>query len=195
MADLVPIVNNDGTVSSKLVAEKFGKRHKNVLRDLHRLEKELSNDFYRLNFEPLENTGEILMTRNGFSILAMGFTGKPALVWKERFLEAFNQMEQTLLAEIPQLKDENARLKSRILALPPPKKPHHLTGTVPAMECQDALWEGEKVTRIVRVKKDDPRYSQKSRDEGKIAQFSACIAGMSNAILEITRKDSIERRK
>jgi hypothetical protein len=37
------------------------------------------------------------MTRDGFSFLVMGFTGKRAAQWKERFLEAFNRMEQELL--------------------------------------------------------------------------------------------------
>lgn len=37
-----------------------------------------------------------LMNRDGFSLLAMGFTGKEALQWKLKYIEAFNKMEETL---------------------------------------------------------------------------------------------------
>ncbi|MDY5481880.1 MAG: Rha family transcriptional regulator [Veillonella caviae] len=37
-----------------------------------------------------------LMNRDGFSLLAMGFTGKKALQWKLKYIEAFNEMEETL---------------------------------------------------------------------------------------------------
>lgn len=69
-------------VSSREVAAKFGKQHKNVLRDLDNLYAELSdknnNDFMRLNFERVQHEGktsEILMKKDGFMVLAMGFTG------------------------------------------------------------------------------------------------------------------------
>jgi Rha family phage regulatory protein len=201
MTHLVPIVNKDGTVSSKLVAEKFGKQHQHVLRDLRHLVSKLPKDFSDVHFctvdvqKGLKESQEYFMSRDGFSLLAMGFTGKAALAWKVRFLEAFNQMEQKLLSELPQLRAENSRLKQERLSLPPPKKTHHLKDTIPVMQCQQALWGGDISVKITREKKDDDRFSQKSRDEGKIAHFSACIAGMSKAILEITKKDSIERRK
>ena len=41
------------------------------------------------------------LTRDGFSLLAMGFTGKTALQWKIAFIDAFNTMERTLLAQSP----------------------------------------------------------------------------------------------
>ena len=37
-----------------------------------------------------------LMNRDGFNLLAMGFTGKEAVQWKLKYIEAFNQMEQQL---------------------------------------------------------------------------------------------------
>lgn len=40
------------------------------------------------------------LTRDGFSLLAMGFTGKKALQWKMAFLKAFNEMERLLQKEI-----------------------------------------------------------------------------------------------
>lgn len=36
------------------------------------------------------------LTRDGFCLLVMGFTGQKALEWKLKYIEAFNQMEQQL---------------------------------------------------------------------------------------------------
>jgi Rha family phage regulatory protein len=64
------------------------------------------SNFSRLNFEPRDYTddrGKIqpiyLLTRSGFSILAMGFSGKKALEWKIKYEQAFTTMEQALKQE------------------------------------------------------------------------------------------------
>ena len=94
------------TVTSRQVAEHFGKQHKNVLQAIRNLE--CSDEFTRLNFQPFkindltgEGTSHYEMTRDGYSMLAMGFTGKQAMEWKIKFLEAFNAMEQRLRAGPP----------------------------------------------------------------------------------------------
>lgn len=83
------------------VAEVFGKRHKNVLRAIESME--CSEEFRRLNFEPSTYTNEqgkeqpmYVMTRDGFTILVMGFTGRPAMQYKEAYIKAFNRMEKEL---------------------------------------------------------------------------------------------------
>lgn len=88
-------------VSSRDVAKKFGKLHKNVLRDIENLE--CSRSFTELNFEPSEYTDptgrklpEVLMTRDGFTFLAMGFTGAKAAQFKEAYISEFNRMEAAL---------------------------------------------------------------------------------------------------
>ncbi|GFM34017.1 Rha family transcriptional regulator [Desulfovibrio subterraneus] len=97
----VDLVEGRPVVSSLQVAEFFGKLHKNVVRKIEALE--VPSDFNALNFEPvdyLDGKGEVRqaynLTRDGFTILAMGFTGKKAMQWKIRFIEAFNAMEQAL---------------------------------------------------------------------------------------------------
>jgi len=102
MTDLVRLENGKATVSSKKVADTFGKVHRNVLRDIANLE--CSKEFRVLNFEQSSYTsaqGKVLpcveMTRDGFCFLAMGFTGDKAAQWKESFLNAFNSMEAELL--------------------------------------------------------------------------------------------------
>lgn len=101
----VEITVRDGalTVTSRQVAEHFGKQHKDVLRAIRILE--CSNDFTERNFAPSEYvdvTGrklpQMLMTRDGFTFLVMGFTGKEAARWKEKYIAAFNAMEGKLRA-------------------------------------------------------------------------------------------------
>ena len=98
MNDLVSFENGRASVDSKVIADAFGKVHRNVLRDIDNLE--CSARFRVLNFEQSSYTsaqGKILpcvrMTRDGFCFLAMGFTGSQAAHWKEAFIEAFNQLE------------------------------------------------------------------------------------------------------
>src|SRR5690349_18933070 len=92
---------------SRLVAAHFGKQHKNVLRDIYAMrdsDKAEIREYYRLNFEP---TVEIRvnpsggapiespayrMTKNGFMVLTMGFTGEKALLVKIAFVDAFDAM-------------------------------------------------------------------------------------------------------
>lgn len=96
------MVNNDRVVTTSLqVAEKFGKLHKNVIRAIKNLD--CSEEFNRLNFEPVEYTdakGEkrimYYITRDGFAFLVMGFTGKVAAKFKEAYINAFNEMEDIL---------------------------------------------------------------------------------------------------
>ncbi len=100
MKQLVVIQNNQIVVSSKDIAEHFGKEHKVVLRAIREilLEQNCANEFfqeksYSYNGRRLPF---YLMNRDGFSLLAMGFTGKKALQWKLKYIEAFNEMEETL---------------------------------------------------------------------------------------------------
>lgn len=200
MADLVSFVNKDGMVSSKLVAEKFGKQHQHVLRELRDLISKIPKEFSDVHFwtapvqKGFKESQEYTMTRDGFSLLAMGFTGKAALAWKVRFLEAFNQMEQTVLAEIPTLKATIARMQSERLVLTPERKPHHLTDTSLVPVYQIGMF-GEEIVEYRRVPRSDERFSELSRIEGKMAHFSSCIEGMANALRELSRQAAIHRRK
>lgn len=91
------------TATSLQIAEHFGKRHADVLRAIKRLE--CSKDFTERNFalsDFCDSTGRKLpmfcITRDGFAMLAMGFTGKDAARWREAYITAFNAMEVKLRA-------------------------------------------------------------------------------------------------
>ncbi|PNH99587.1 Rha family transcriptional regulator [Vibrio diazotrophicus] len=100
--DLVFISKTNHLVTdSRHVAEYFGKRHDNVIRAIKSLG--CSSEFNRLNFEGVhyhDTKGEVRqayqMTKDGFMFLVMGFTGKRSAEIKERYIGAFNEMEQKL---------------------------------------------------------------------------------------------------
>jgi len=102
MNELITIENKDGVllVNSREVAERFEKQHKDVLETIRNLAAENSavkNICIKSNYETRgKEYPEYLLTRDGFSLLAMGFTGAKALEWKLKFLEAFNRMEADL---------------------------------------------------------------------------------------------------
>lgn len=105
---LVTSYNGVLVADSLEVAERFGKSHKNVLQTIDNLVTNLAAEFSATNAEPesyfipsdYQNRGKTykkyLLTRDGFSLLVMGFTGPAALHWKLLYIEAFNKMEQTL---------------------------------------------------------------------------------------------------
>ncbi len=95
-------------ISSLDVAKHFGKKHKNLLREIDKMQTMLPQDFCGLNFEPTSiqvdqprggtrTTSAFLLTRDAFSLLAMGFTGKQALEWKLKYIQAFNALEEASL--------------------------------------------------------------------------------------------------
>jgi Rha family phage regulatory protein len=89
------------TTSSRDVADYFGKQHKDVLHRIDTLD--CSKGFHERSFTPVEYLdlkGEprrmYQMNRDGFSFLAMGFTGRRAAAFKEGYIDAFNAMEEQL---------------------------------------------------------------------------------------------------
>lgn len=87
-------------VTSRQVAEDFGKEHRNVVRAIENLTAQNSavkNIMIKSTFDHRGNEyTEYLLTRDGFSLLVMGFTGSRALEWKLKYIEAFNKMEQAI---------------------------------------------------------------------------------------------------
>lgn len=103
--------NGEPVASSRQIAESFGKEHRNVMRDIENLmtagvlKNEQTPMFYKTEYTHEQNGQTYpmyLMNRDGFTLLAMGFTGKAALEWKLKYIQAFNAMEKQL-AQRPQL--------------------------------------------------------------------------------------------
>lgn len=98
--ELVKVENNQVVTDSRSVAEHFGKRHNDVtevIRKLLATENSVTKMFYESEFEYRgQKFTMYLMNRDGFTLLVMGFTGKRALEWKLKYINAFNEMEQKL---------------------------------------------------------------------------------------------------
>lgn len=95
----VRIENDLMITDSRNIAEVFKKQHKHVLESIRNLEKDMPN-FRQMFFEGVlpDSYGReqkvYFMNRDGFSLLAMGFTGSEALCWKLKYINAFNQLEK-----------------------------------------------------------------------------------------------------
>ena len=101
LTNAVAVSNGKVTTTSLKIAEVFCKPHKDVLKAIRSLE--TPEDFNRRNFSPVEYSdakGEkrpaYCITKDGFTLLAMGFTGAKAMQFKIAYIEAFNAMEREL---------------------------------------------------------------------------------------------------
>ena len=99
---LVVIQHDQPVTTSLKVAEVFKKEHKNVIKAIREIlaaEKSAAKFYHESTYE---NRGKdypvYYMNRDGFTLLAMGFTGQKALQFKMAYIEAFNRMEATLHA-------------------------------------------------------------------------------------------------
>ena len=117
MNDLVKVVDGEMVVSSMDVAKRFNKMHKDVLRAIENID--CDEEFTRRNFTPRDynvrgrSYPSYDLTRDGFSFLCMGFTGKNAAHWKVQYIKAFNAMERELLKQHDKLEWKQARLQGK----------------------------------------------------------------------------------
>lgn len=105
MREIINIQHEEGKflVSSREISTNFEKEHKNIIRAIEVLidgcAQKSADLFVESKYQHNQNKQwykEYLMTRDGFSLLVMGFTGDKALNWKLKYIEAFNKMEQEL---------------------------------------------------------------------------------------------------
>jgi Rha family phage regulatory protein len=116
----ISIVNNHAVTASKAVADYFHKRHDHILQSIKNLLAECG-DWGAPNFREVfrdvdGGQGAVRkmpmyeITRDGFVLLAMGFTGKKALAWKIAYITAFNGME----AELAKSNSSQATIKQTL---------------------------------------------------------------------------------
>lgn len=169
---------NIPTTTSLMVAEVFGKRHRDVLRSIRQTY--IPKDFNERNFALVEYTDEkgeqrpmYEMTKDGFVLLAMGFTGKKAMDFKVKYIEAFNEMERKLREIRP---NEKPVLASPDLAL--------VGGTVKRcvktavkdlfnnstqeFVCILNKWDTKRAERISNLEEENAKYRDALSKIGKI---------------------------
>ena len=123
-------------VDSLYVAEFFEKNHKEVLRDIRNIASPnsgLSKEFAERNFalgsyKDKQNQKRpcYYITRDGFTILVMGYTGKKALRFKELYIRRFNEMEE-LIKSLVKARTEFPLLTENIKLLHEKPKPYHFS--------------------------------------------------------------------
>ncbi len=126
-------LNGELTVSSLQIARDFGKRHDHVIRDIENIipqiwgmTKDIKAENSALTKMFIETTytagtgkpyKRYDITRDGFSLLVMGFTGKKSLEWKLKYIEAFNLMEDKLRNSLNGINLEEVIVKAVSLAV------------------------------------------------------------------------------
>lgn len=115
-------------VSSRDIAKVFDKEHAKILRSIESLP---NDDFRQANFglskytkdlqdgSGIHTYKEYLLTRDGFSMLVMGFTGEKAYKWKVSFIEAFNKLEQAVkeTKQLEKPKSQTAKIQTAKLLM------------------------------------------------------------------------------
>ena len=103
LSPLVSCFEGTPATTSLKVAESFSKRHCEVLRSIENLKANCPADFNERNFasvDYVDSKGEkrpmYILPRDGFTLLVMGYTGKKAMEFKLKYIEAFNAMEEEL---------------------------------------------------------------------------------------------------
>ena len=161
--------NNQPVANSRQIAEHFGKRHDNVLQSIENLTTENSgvkNMFFETTYtnERGREYPEFLMNRDGFTLLAMGFTGKEALQFKLAYINAFNEMEKKLKEVLPSyaIQDPVERAKVWIAEQEKLKeleteiqvKQQLLSEYQPKIEYTDTILSSPDTVNITQIAKD-----------------------------------------
>lgn len=136
--DLGVFVDNHDTarVDSLFVAELFEKNHKEVLRDIRKITDPLSGlseEFRQRNFAPSSYRNQqnkkqpcYYLTRDGFTMLVMGYTGQKAMQFKELYIKRFNEME-SMIKSLVIARQEFPLLTDNIKLLHESPKPYHFS--------------------------------------------------------------------
>jgi Rha family phage regulatory protein len=102
LVEIAKINHEERTVVSSLdIAETFGKEHRRVLQDIREIgcsEEFRLHNFVQSSYENSQGKQQpmFLVTRDGFVLLAMGYTGELAMRFKEAYIKQFNAMESAL---------------------------------------------------------------------------------------------------
>ncbi|MBK4782762.1 Rha family transcriptional regulator [Enterococcus faecium] len=106
MQELVILKNKEAVTTSLQVAEAFEKQHKNVIQAIEdKIQSAENSAHYQQMFavgsyEDSRGRKQKIyyMNRDGFTFIAMGFTGRKADEFKLKYIKAFNEMEEAIKA-------------------------------------------------------------------------------------------------
>lgn len=166
MENLVQIIDRQVVVSSRQVAEKFGKLHKDVLEGIRNIlaAENSATKFYQESTHEYrgQRFPEYLMNRDGFTLLAMSFTGKEALQWKLKYIAAFNKMEELLKEQEVIPKDLPAALrmaaeiaeKAQALQIENTQQKQIINEMQPKASYYDLILQNNTLMSVTQIAKD-----------------------------------------
>lgn len=112
----IAVDNGVPKTTSLEVARVFDKRHDNVIRDIRQLLQDVTPGFGLLNFEECFRINVLAngkkepyfkLTKDGFTMLAMGYTGKQAIQFKEAYIRRFNELEAALNRRVESVQEQD----------------------------------------------------------------------------------------
>lgn len=188
-------IDGELVVTSRQVAEDFEKRHSHIcdtIRNLTAENSEVKNMMIESKFEHRGNEyKEYLLTRDGFSLLVMGFTGSKALQWKLKYIEAFNKMEEHIKGQA----FNTSRLSKELQAiLMLDEKTVEMNNRITSLEERMTIETGaQKVlcdlvnnkVKAVLGGKDTPAYQELSKKT-----YSQCWRNFKNVLQVASYKDT-----
>ena len=182
--ELVFLGNNGQAVTNSLkISEVFGKRNRDVLRDIRNLS--CSKEFHERNFALMVNMSELpqggsqkseyyQITKNGFVFLVMGYTGAKAAQFKESYISAFDRMEAQLHAgsHRPDFSQLSRKDLARMLYESELEREHLAEELSSAQETsartnRPSTYVPDRVDRLERIvlQAIEPLYSQRMKPE------------------------------
>lgn len=203
MNNLVIMKSKQALTTSLKVAETFEKKHQHVLRDIDSLKKDVSNFGHMFEETSIKDSygreqRAYFMNRDGFTLLAMGYTGKKALQFKLKYIEAFNKMEKTIREqELPQTPEERLaltmevtnRLDKRVTNVE--EKVDYLTSTSELNETQRYQLLQVRKARVIQVCGGaDSNYYREKKAKKVFSQFGRDF----KKAFKIPRYDSLQKQ-
>ena len=190
MNNLVIMKNQQAVTTSLQVADVFKKEHRHILEAIDRLQKDVPN-FRQMFVEGSEPDSYgrdrriYYMSRDGFTLLAMGFTGQKALQFKLQYIDAFNQMENHIKNGLPETPEEKLLLTMDVTNRTV-KRVTKVENRVTDLEENQTLAPGEYNYITHQVNKAVARYIQAHKLSLSNIQRSKLFKDINQGLNEVT---------
>jgi len=164
-------------VDSRKIAETFGKQHSHVMRDIRNLfNSGMSEEFRQSNFGQSNYLNEqghrqpcYHLTRDGFVMLVMGYTGEKAMRFKEAYINRFNEMEEHIRM-LQSLRDQNPLLTEAIKATRENPKPYDYSNEADMINRIVLGMSAKQYREKHGIPKGDPIRPHMSSDEAVLME-------------------------
>ena len=163
-------------VDSRYVAEVFEKEHKDVLKAIRNIIENsgFSKEFNRRNFAPTKYIDEhnrtqacYAMTRDGFTALVMGFTGRKVDQFKELYITRFNAMEEQI-RYLQSLREQHPQLTAAIKSIHDEPKFYHYSNEMDMLNKIALGMTGKQFRELHNIPEEEPIRPYLSSTEAEL---------------------------